>query len=175
MNKARVRAEHEYGLMVIVAGAFLGEDKKIVSYGGVVRKGWHPLKFKRVGCSRKLEVVDTLNMNAALIPRTVLSEIGFLADYFIHSGADFEYGLRCVKRGGKVLQAPGVVGECSRNPAIGRSIERNIGVVERINRMIDAKEKPISVRYRYYKEYGGALWLILFLAPFFKAFVSRRL
>ncbi|MDY6867264.1 MAG: hypothetical protein SVT56_05075, partial [Chloroflexota bacterium] len=164
-----------HGRLHVIVGAFTNHDSTETTYGGCRRSSrWHPLRFKRIGITGEMEQVDTLNMNAALITSLAIKKTGFLSEYFIHSGADFEYGLKIRKAGGTIWQTPNAIGFCERNSMIGRSLESGISKKERFIRLLSDKEKPARVRARYYKEYGGILWPLLWVAPYLKILVTRQ-
>jgi GT2 family glycosyltransferase len=140
-------------------------NTELVSYGGQRRSSfWHPLKFKIIQPTSEIQEADTLNMNFAIIPTKTLDKFGFLESYFLHGGADFEFGLRLIKNKGKVFIMRGFVGSCDRNPE--RLYSRNIK--KRFKEFHHAKNQPLLQRIRYFKTHGGLLWPFLFLLPYIK-------
>ena len=153
----------------VVAGAFRSDDAHITtSYSGVVRSSWwHPLRFKRVDPPvLGYQHVDSLNMNAALIRHAALSKAGFLSDYFIHAGADFEFGLKLNKSGGAVIVAPNYVGICNRNLKQDNYLNYCSSLSHCYSLLLDKRKEPIRQRMKYYQEHGGILWPVLWLAPY---------
>lgn len=150
-----------------VVGAFKDGDGK-TSYGGVVRHSlWHPLRFRQVDPPEVgYMFVDTMNMNACIVSKAAVEDVGFLSDFFKHSGADYEYGLKLRKSGGVVLLISGYVGECNRNDEKGSSSESGVSLLERWRRLVSTKEQPPKQRAKYYKEHGGPFWLLYFLLPY---------
>jgi len=151
----------------VVTGTFVDKNGDL-SYGGVVRcSDWHPLRFKLKEPSRsENRIVDTLNMNACLMPRSTIQDVGFLSEFFVHGGADYEFGLKLKKKGGVTLLAPGVIGTCERNSLEGTSCEQGINLLERYRRLLSLKEQPVLQRFAYFKRHGGLLWPLLFLSPY---------
>lgn len=140
-----------------------------VSYGGQKRSSiWHPLKFSLIQPSNSLIEADTLNMNFAIIPIRTINQYGFLAEYFIHGGADFEFGLRLRMNNVKIFVMSGFVGRCDRNP---EKIFTG-SLMNRLKQFNDAKVQPFSQRYKYFKIYGGYFWLILFSLSYLKLFFA---
>lgn len=157
------------GPLVAVAGAFRDPSTEEVTYGGALRSSvWHPLRFKVAEPSGQLQEVDTLNMNLALISYASLNKIGFLSDYFIHRGGDTEYGLKLRKVGGSVWLTPKSLGWCRRNqyPFFKYDLTRTLR--EQFNSFTAPKEEPVYIRYRFFREHGGFMWPILFLAPYIR-------
>jgi GT2 family glycosyltransferase len=163
---------------IVITGNFMNGAKNRVTYGGWIRSSrWHPLRMSLQSPDLKTgkpTVVVTLNMNLALISRKAIDKYGFLADYFIHRGADFEYGLRVTKAGGVVASSSKVVGICERNSAIGTSSEPLLGRRTRLERLLSPKEEPLLQRFHFYRYHGGTIWPLLWLAPYLKVCFGRQ-
>tara|TARA_A100000164_G_C21931335_1_gene785780 strand:- start:2324 stop:3154 length:831 start_codon:yes stop_codon:yes gene_type:complete len=158
-----VRGANDFAL---VGSTNFSNNKNSVSYGGQKRSSkWHPLKFKLISPSdsRNLEA-DTLNMNFAMIPTDLILKLGFLENYFVHGGADFEFGLRLKRKNAKIFVMKKFIGICDRNPDV--TFAGNI--FQRFRKFNDPKVQPFNQRYQYFKSYGGFLWPILFLASYIK-------
>jgi len=110
-----------------------------------------------------IKFADTLNFNLVLISSSALDKVGFLAPYFIHGGADFEYGLRLRKSGGLVIIAPGYYGTCGRNVPTQWSSENSRSFIEYIMRRSSIKDAPFRSTFRYYYHNGGFFWLFHFV------------
>lgn len=155
---------------LIVSGAIVDPIKQTPTYGGRSR---HKIKLFTIA-SRLLPIKDipqtayTLNFNAALIPIEVIKKIGFIAPYFLHGGADWEFGYRCTKNDIPIIQAPGVVGSCSFNPKKGTSMESNISLLERFKRLLSIKEQPFLPRLNLVIRYGGFLFIVQLFVPYIK-------
>jgi len=158
----------------VIVGSFSNSTKKYTTYGGLVRNSWHPLRFELIPAPIKMITVDTLNMNGVLISSKTLNTVGFLSSDYIHKGADFEYGLKLRKKGGKVWVVPGYIGTCERNSSMGTSDELGISKIEKIKRLTSLKEQPLLQRAKYYKKYAGSFWFFLWLAPYFKAILINN-
>lgn len=163
---------------IAVTGNFLDPAKKAITYGGWVRSSrWHPLRMSLESSNLELEkptVVDTLNMNFSLINRPAIERNGFLADYFVHRGADFEFGLRMTKSGGIVASSSRVVGTCERNSDVGTSNEQRLSRRTRLRRLLSPKEEPFFQRFHFYRRHGGPIWPVLCLAPYIKTTLFGR-
>jgi len=149
-----------------IAGAFQEPDTGETSYGAVVRNSlWHPLRFGKVAPAKTIQDCDTLNMNLALISDGSLKRIGFLSKEFIHSKADFDYGLRLRAEGGRVVLAPGFIGGCASN-SNERSDEPSAPFKERWRRLTSNKEQPPRERAVLYRRHAGFLWPLFWLLPY---------
>jgi len=159
----------------VIAGSFKSIDGTMTTYGGRRRSsGWHPLKFAYiVEPNGELQEADTLNMNGALISRAALSKVGLLSDYFIHSGADFEYGLKLTKSGGVVYVAPRHIGTCDLNAGMNLPDELSVTLRQRIRLLADLKREPFSQRLKYYRQHGGLFWPILLMSPFLTVWIRH--
>lgn len=166
-NVPLIKRAHEN--MDIFVGQFSGVDSQI-SYGLNIRQSrWHPLRFglRYVDSQSEGRFVQCVaNFNFIIIPREIIQAIGFLNSYFIHKGADFEFSLRALRSGHGFVSSNGFIGTCERNTAVGSSQETGISLMERWRRLTSDKEEKISMRYKYYSEYAGALWPLLFLLPY---------
>lgn len=166
LSDIRQMQENSNSVGGLVAGAFLDEKEGQFSYGGYVRDSkLNPLRFKRIlPLGNRPFQVDSINMNGCLIEHKLLKNIGFLGEYFVHGGADLEYGLRVGRRGGVCYQSSKYIGVCPRNPAM----HFGIGLLTRWKNATSAKGQPLAQRYRFYKEYGGRFWVYYFVRYYLK-------
>lgn len=152
----------------IIVGAFYSEKTQEVSYGGLVKYSrWHPLRFKKIPpLQMNYRIVDTLNMNAALIKREVLNEFGFLSDSFTHGGADYDYGLTVVRGGGCIILGSGYAGTCEPNHDQADYIVDAKSLWHSYRLLLSPKKQPLKQRMAYYARHGGTLWVFFFLLPY---------
>ena len=152
----------------VIVGSFKSTDGLMTTYGGRRRSSnWHPLKFtKTVEPNGLPQKSDTLAMNGALISSDALGAIGFLSDYFIHSGADYEYGVKLTKAGGTILVAGKHIGTCDLNTQMGPQDELSLTLLQRLDLLTDIKREPFKQRYQYYRRHGGLFWPFLFVSPY---------
>lgn len=152
----------------VVVGTVVDPKTGIPTYGGRRRSSrYHPLKFAHlIEPNGAVQQADVFNMNAALISPNALDRIGFLAPYFVHSGADYEFGLRLRDSGGLILVAPDVVGTCKANPISDARQPLPRTFKERLRYLLDPKREPPLQRWKMYRRHGGAFWMLLFLIPY---------
>ena len=152
----------------VIVGSFLSQNGSVTTYGGRSRSSrWHPLKFAHlVEPDGTLQEADTLNMNGALISRSALSQVGFLSNYFIHSGADFEYGLKLRQAGGTVYVSERHIGRCDLNPETNVLPEHARSLRDSLERLFDRKREPFRQRLNYYRQHGGLLWPAFWITPY---------
>ena len=152
----------------VVVGSFLDADREKTDCGGRRRSSrWHPLKSAQiVEPNGEVQEADTLKMNGALISRSALDTVGFLSDFFLHSGADFEYGLELRRAGGRVLVAPRHIGRCDMNSASEQLPENEVSLRDGLRKLSDSKREPFRQRLPYYRWHGGWLWPVWWVAPY---------
>ena len=152
----------------IVVGAFCDSTTKQVTYGGLRRSSWiHPLKFSLVEPLNTQSLsLDTFNMNSALIPIHILNTIEFIPSYFIHGGADYDFGLRARKCGFSINLSKSYVGTCSRNFYKENWLSVSSSLLDSYRTLCSPKHQPVKSRFHYYRNHGGSVWFILFLLPY---------
>ena len=84
-------------------GLLLQRRWRATTYGGRRRSSrWHPLKFAHLvepdGTLKRADAEHERGLDFAIGP---VPRRGFFSDYFVHSGADFEFGLKLRKAGGR--------------------------------------------------------------------------
>lgn len=154
---------------VILTGDIEDPVSKKINYGGLLRNSiFNPLSFKTdVRYSNHLLNVDTINMNGCLIGKDVLEKFGFLDTYFIHGGADFEYGLRVGKnKKFFILRSSNIIGQCKRNNIV--ALEGSL--VEKFRILNSPKYQPIRQRLKFYKKFGGIFWAFFCFRYYLKIF-----
>lgn len=154
-------------------------DKEVgrVVYGGLInrsRLGGFILDI--VEPTDEIGMAQTLNMNAALISRGAIEQIGFLDKRFAHHRADIDFGLRLVKSGGHVLVMPGVHGLCTLNTyrSYNYLMERNL--LRRILLLFHPKNEPILERWIFYSRHSRGFGFFIYFFPYLTVFfpVVRR-
>ena len=159
-----------------VAGALKNPETGALAYGGVVRENWwHPLRFAKIPPADSMQKCDTVNMNFTLISRAALDLIGFLSPEFVHKTADYDFGLRLCKAGGRVVLAPGYVGNCATNSEKGSVNEPGISVRQRWHRLTGVKGQPARMRAIYCRRHGGVLWPVYWVIPYIRVIFGSNL
>lgn len=88
------------------------------TYGGLRRRGMHPLSFALVPPHESdAQELDAMNGNLVLIPVSVLQAHGGIDGTYPHGGADIDLGLRLKTAGEPAILMPGTFGCCPRNAA----------------------------------------------------------
>lgn len=165
------RQLHQEGMAQahIIVGAFKEPDQNATAYSGYIHDSvWHKLRLKRVDpLFDGYQVVHTCNMNGCLIHAHAIDKVGFFSPAFSHGYADFDFGLRLNRAGGRVVLAPKFIGTCSRNQEKDNfvSLAHSLGQCYKI--LLSRRYEPIWERYLFCKKHGGIIWPALWLAPYF--------
>lgn len=117
----------------VFVGAMRDPESGDLTYSGLVRSGWHPLRFTAVVPEHVTKAIDSFNGNLVFVPRAVAFRIGGIDGEFSHALADIDYGLRCKRLGIRLLLLPSSCGTCPRNPpdpddGLGRKWKRFVGI-----------------------------------------------
>jgi GT2 family glycosyltransferase len=105
----------------IVVGTTVADTASSEStYGGMIRSGFHPLRYRLVGVTDVDTPVDAMNGNIVLQALETSTVLGGIDGHFSHAWADIEYAHRARASGREVIVAPGIHGCCSRNPPAPR-------------------------------------------------------
>jgi GT2 family glycosyltransferase len=98
----------------IVIGSMRDEGGQF-TYGGLKRRGLHPLSFEGVSPIDAVQSVETFNGNFVLVPAWIAKNMGQIDAQFSHGFADIDYGLRAKKMGFDLIVLPFFTGTCNRN------------------------------------------------------------
>jgi GT2 family glycosyltransferase len=154
----------------IIAGALRDPRTDEITYSGLSRSGWHPLRYQRVAPdAHDAKTVETFNGNLVLVPVAKAEELGSIDGAFIHQFADLDYGHRATEAGIEVLLAAGIFGSCPRNPASKPSG----GIAERWRQFHSHHYFPFTPRKRFLKRHGGSAWWLFLITPYPRLLIGR--
>lgn len=153
----------------IVCGAFCSESGDF-SYGGRRRDGTAIIP------DGVLQDVYWLNGNCVLIPRIVVSKIGLLDKMFHHHLGDYDYGLRAIEAGFKIVSTRRYVGECKPNEMrVDRSRKNGLSVYGRFKSLYSPLGSNPIIQFRYtFRHFGIKEALFVFLALHWNNLLSDR-
>jgi glycosyltransferase involved in cell wall biosynthesis len=157
---------------VVVAGALVDPVTGVDSYGAVRRVDWHPMRYALVPPNGSVQDGDTCNGNVLLVPAETLHVIGGIDGGFEHGYADFDYGLRVRKAGGRVVLSPTPVGTCSENTSFAARAQAAGTLRERLRVLGDVKGRPWRSEVRYLRRHASVWWPAIFAVPYLKAAAS---
>lgn len=149
----------------VFVGSTVDRDSGELSYGGLRRRGPHPLAFDLVVPSSDPTAgirVDAFNGNVVLIPVGVARAIGPIDGGFSHAFADVDYGMRASREGFPVWVAGGSVGYCSRNPVVQ---QRSLSAAWAAYVSKKGAGNPNSLR-RYLRRHQPRSWWFFFTSSY---------
>jgi GT2 family glycosyltransferase len=157
----------------IVVGAVADPDSGALTYGGVRRVDWHPMRYALVASENgKPHSCTTMNGNVVLVPRPVYLAVGGIDGAFGHAYADYDYGLRARELGLDLAVTGAAVGTCSRGPELAWT-RPGLSLVDKYRLLLDRKGVPFASSARYLRRHGGRLWPIYFAATYVKVAVEH--
>lgn len=139
----------------IVVGATVDPETGEGTYGGRTRIDYHPQRFARLPLSNHVQRADTFNGNVVLVPWSARVAVGPIDGAFPHAYADDDYGLRATAKGVPIIQAPGAVGTCPRDPAMPTSSR---GIADRWQHLQSPTGLPWRAQSRYLRRHGDWRW-----------------
>ena len=154
----------------IVVGATVDPETGEGTYGGRTRIDYHPQRLARLPLATHVQRADTFNGNVVLVPWRARVAVGPIDGAFPHAYADDDYGLRATAKGVPIVQAPGAVGTCPRNPAKPSS---SGGLGHRWQRLQSPTGLPWRAQLRYLRRHGDWRWPLILGAQIVKWVVPR--
>jgi len=154
----------------IVVGALRDPDPLGggLTYSGLRRAGWHPVRYQLVHPRGDWQSVDTFNGNVVLVPRRIYTTLSGIDGHYAHAQADLDYGLRASSAGFAVVLAPGTVGTCARGGQDGTWRDQSLSARERWRLALSRKGIPPRTQARFLRRHGGRLWLLWWISPYLK-------
>lgn len=89
------------------------------------------------------------NGNIVLVPKTVFKVLGNLDSGYRHSFGDYDYGVRAVRADVTRVVAPGVVGECGRNPGLPKWRDPAVPLKKRYAALLGPKGRPPKEQFLF--------------------------
>ncbi|MBB5642395.1 glycosyltransferase family 2 protein [Cryobacterium roopkundense] len=134
LDETAFQAVDATGPDAVSVGAMRDATSGEITYGGLVKTGWHPLRFDGVNPGAQPLPIDSFNGNLVFVPVHVAVRLGGIDGEYSHALADIDYGLRCGRGNIPVLLLPSSLGVCARNPP-----EPNDGVRRQWRRFVGVK------------------------------------
>lgn len=164
IRKEKKKAFALVGPMCDRAGAF--------SYGGIrYQQGIH---YSEVKPGDENRCCDTFNMNCLLLEKETFRAVPNFDEHYIHSLADFDYGL-CMKRMGIPLLVAGFyVGVCPDNDPKGGWSDRSLSRLERLKKKESVKGAPFGPWFYFLrKNFGIGQALLHAFTPYIRILLGR--
>jgi GT2 family glycosyltransferase len=153
----------------IVVGALRDPTTDVLTYSGVRRRGFHPLRVETVSPDAEPRVVEMFHGNVVLVSRAAYLATGRIDGAFSHAHADFDYGLRAARAGIVCILAPGTVGTCADDNPEHPWLDASLSASVRLRLVLSRKGLPPRSTARYLRRHGGDFWPIFWLAPYIRA------
>jgi len=124
----------------VICGAICSGVNGQFTYGGRNKEG---AEIKPNG---SVQNCYSINGNCVLIPYSVYKSVGILDPIFPHAIGDFEYGLRVLKKGMKVVTTRKYIANCERNASLPKWCYSTVPLQTRIK----ALYSPLGNAHPYY-------------------------
>ena len=157
----------------VVVGSTCEKDGTM-SYGGVSKRSKHFAKFDLILPSENPVLCDTFNCNCVLLKASVFEAVGNMDEGFVHSMADYDYGLMISEKGYIIVNSSEHIGNCAdnnpletwRNPALPRKERMRL------------KESPKGLPYRDWfhfvrKHYGLIAAVYHTITPYMRILLKK--
>ncbi|MGM9747218.1 MAG: glycosyltransferase family 2 protein [Candidatus Cryptobacteroides sp.] len=127
----------------------------VLSYGGRTKKGKLKIPDPMIPIA-----CDIFNGNIVLVPDSVYKVLGTLDPLYSHGFGDYDYGIRAKRAGIDSVIAPGICGQCDRNPGIPKWRDSKYSLRERYKALTSPKGRPFKEQFVYDNRNGGLLWAV---------------
>jgi GT2 family glycosyltransferase len=154
---------------LIVVGSTRDPGTGLFSYGGWRQRIGRPgtISWEKVPPDMECwTLCDTMNGNCVLISREVVERIGNLDPAFHHGMGDLDYGLRAIKKGCRIVIAPGYYGFCSGNDGTGLWTDVRLPIMQRWRKLLGPKGLPVREWGLFTFRHKGPLWPLVWLSPY---------
>lgn len=163
--------ENNYKDCKALVGATYDSNSNL-SYGGIkyTKKG---IKYEKKGPDYR-GLCDTFCMNCVLVNNSTFFDAGNFDKKFVHSLADFDYGLRISRKIGNVYMFSNYVGMCNDNPVKNTWADTSLSRVERIKKKETPKGAPFGPWFRFlYKNFGFPKAIVFSLSPYIRILLGK--
>lgn len=142
------------------------------SYGGIrYQNGIHYAEVKPSDEERRC---DSFNMNCLLLPRNVFMEIPNFDEHYIHSLADFDYGMEMKRRGIPMYVYHEYVGVCPDNDLKGGWSDTSLSRLERLKKKESIKGAPFKPWFYFLKKnFGWTQALLHGFTPYIRIMLGK--
>lgn len=124
----------------IICGAVCSRINETFTYGGRKANG------EEVHPDGELKDCYTINGNCVLVSKIICDSTGLLDPLYPHAIGDYEYGLRAIKNGFKIVTTRQYIGYCERNAKLPAWCYGNVPLKKRFK----ALYSPLGNSHPYY-------------------------
>lgn len=145
----------------IIAGAVCNKQGER-TYGSYVIISRLPYKTKQMEPTGKPEYVHLSGANVMFIPCKIVNNVGIFPKFYIHGIADFDYCLRSIKNGYKVITPSRYIGTCEEDHVmISCHKLKEMSLNKRINYFFSPK--GASIKQWIYYQWSFFPWRVPFV------------
>lgn len=145
-----IRVEQNCGTVLVGP---MCDEKGEFSYGGIrYGKGIH---YEEVHPTDENRSCDSFNMNCLLLDQDTFVTVPNFDTHYIHSLADFDYGLEMKRRKIPMQVVPYFVGTCPDNDPKGGWTDRSLSRRERLKKKENIKGAPFAPWFYFLKKNFG--------------------
>lgn len=161
----------ETGKPVVMVGPMCDESGRF-SYGGIrYQNGIHYTEVKPEDAERSC---DSFNMNCILLEKETFLAVPNFDEHYIHSLADFDYGLTVKRMGITMLVTDCYAGICPDNDPTGGWSDRSLSRVERLKKKESIKGAPFKPWFYFLgKNFGLKQALLHGFTPYIRILLGR--
>lgn len=115
---SELMSAHSYSLSAYgKSGIYSGitediKEKGRITYGGDIFESSAKAKWRRVGATGTPQMVDQTNANILLVSKETVDVVGIFWDGYVHSCADYDYGMMVRRSGIPALVTADICGAC---------------------------------------------------------------
>lgn len=143
------------------------------AYGGI-RYQPGAIRYTPVTPADEERSCDTFNMNCLLLPEKAFQDTPNFDPHYVHSLADFDYGLTMKGLGIPVFVGEAYAGLCPNNPAEGTWADRSLGRLERLKKKESVKGAPFLPWFYFLKKnFGVGKALLHGFTPYLRILLGK--
>lgn len=160
-----------YGKAAVLVGPMC-DDAGNFSYGGIrYQKGIH---YEVVRPDQKERKCDSFNMNCLLLERETFLDVPNFDEHYIHSLADFDYGLEMKRRQIPMVVTDYYAGRCPDNDPKGGWTDRALSRRERLRKKESVKGAPFAPWFYFLrKNFGLGQALLHGFTPYIRILLGK--
>lgn len=141
----------------ILVGSLVEPYSSAISYGGVRKRGKHPMGFSKIGITHEFTSVDTFNGNLVFMKLRTARILNGIENRYSHGLGDIDFGLRAVKEGFKIFQIPGISGECKSNQPQKSSLVREFSFF--VSRKGGGNFRSLWIFFKKFTPVSAPFWM----------------
>lgn len=144
------------------------------SYGGVICLSRHFAKFRLQEPTENPVFCDTFNCNCVFMSKEIFFQAGNLDKHYTHSMGDYDYGMKLVRKGLRIINSEKHVGKCDDNEDAGTWRDTNLSRKQRLQKKESAKGLPRKDWFYFVKKNYGLFPAIYHtITPYIRILIGK--